>query len=230
MKTLISCCLVMVALCTQAQWKFEVVAGPSFTTFIGKDKKVWGGTDSNPKMVLRANLGFRGERLLSEKFLAGGGITFALKGTAYEGDVEYYNPSTFMLERIQVKYSKVLSYVDLPLYVKYVASDKFKLLIGLQPSFMLSAKIKNDDNARTAFPSLPETEDAKDYYTPFDLGVLFGPHYQVNDQVAIQLLVTPGLLKMAKDEVYDFNGGVEEQKFKVNNASLSFTFVYIIRQ
>lgn len=230
MKTLISCCLVMAALSTQAQWKFEVVAGPSLTTFIGKDKKVWGGTDSNPKMVLRGNLGFRVERLLSEKFLAGGGITFALKGTAYEGDVEYYNQTTYMLERIQVKYNKIFSYIDLPLYVKYVASDKFKLLMGLQPSFMLSAKIKNDDNARTAFPGLPETEDSKDYYTPFDLGVLFGPHYQVNDQFAIQLLVTPGLLKMAKDEVYDFNGGLEEQKFKVNNASLSFTLVYTIRQ
>ncbi|MBX2895504.1 MAG: PorT family protein [Cyclobacteriaceae bacterium] len=230
MKILISCCLLMATLYTQAQWKFEVVAGPSLTTFIGKDKKVWGGTNTNPKLVLRGNVGFRAERLLSEKFLAGGGVSFALKGTVYEGDQEYYSSTTYMLERIQVKYTKVLSYIDVPLYVKYVASDKFKLLMGLQPSFMLSAKIKNDDNARTVFPSLPETEDAKDYYTPFDLGVLFGPHYQINDQFAVQLLVVPGILKMAKDEVYDFNGGVKEQKFKVNNASLSFTFVYIIRQ
>lgn len=230
MKILISCCLLMATVCTQAQWKFEVVVGPSFTTFIGKDKKVWGATNTNPKLVLRGNVGFRAERLLSEKFLAGGGVTFALKGTVYEGDQEYYNSTTYMLERIQVKYTKVLSYIDIPVYVKYVASDKFKLLMGLQPSFLLSAKIKNDDNARTAFPSLPETEDAKDYYTPFDLGVLFGPHYQINDQFAVQLLVVPGILKMAKDEVYDVNSGIKEQKFKVKNASLSFTLVYIIRQ
>jgi len=218
------------SLCAQAQWKFEIVAGPSFTTFTGKDKKVWGATNTNPKLVLRGNLGFRVERLLSEKFLAGGGITFALKGTVYEGNQEYYNSTTYMLEQLKVKYTKILSYIDVPIYVKYVASDKFKLLMGLQPSFMLSAKIKNDDNARTAFPSLPETEDAKDYYTPFDLAVLFGPHYQINDQVAVQVLLVPGILKMAKGETYDFNGGMEEKKFKVNNASLSLTFVYLIRQ
>lgn len=222
--------LISCAMCAQAQWKFEFVVGPSVTTFTGKDKKIWGATDTNPKIVLRGNLGFRAERLLSEKFLAGGGITFALKGTVYQGDVEYYNSTTYMLEQIKVKFTKMLSYIDVPIYVKYVASDKFKLLAGVQPSFMLSAKIKNDDNARIAFPDLPETEDAKDYYTPFDLAVMFGPHIQISDKVAVQILLVPGVLKMAKGEVYDFNGGAKEEKFKVNNASLSFTFVYLIRQ
>lgn len=231
MKTFISCfMLISFAICAQAQWKFEFVVGPSLTTFTGKEKKDWGGTNTNPKLVLRGNLGFRVERLLSEKFLAGGGITFALKGTAYQGDVEYYNSTTYMLERIKVKYSKVLSYIDVPVYVKYVASDKVKILAGLQPSLMVSAKIKNDDNARTASPNLPETEDAKDYYTPFDLAVMLGPHFQISEKVAVQLLVVPGIHKTAKGEVYDINSGTKEQKFKVNNASLSFTFVYLIRQ
>lgn len=199
MKTFISCfILISFALCAQAQWKFEFVAGPSLTTFTGKEKKDWGGTNTNPKLVLRGNLGFRVERLLSEKFLAGGGITFALKGTAYEGDVEYYNSSTSTLESIKVKYSKMLSYIDVPVYVKYVASDKIKLLAGLQPSFMLSAKIKNDDNARTAFPDLPKTEDGKDYYTPFDLAVMLGPHFQVSEKVAVQILVVPASLRWQK--------------------------------
>ncbi|MBN8651360.1 MAG: PorT family protein [Cytophagales bacterium] len=231
MKTFISCfILISFALCAQAQWKFEFVAGPSLTTFTGKEKKDWGGTNTNPKLVLRGNLGFRVERLLSEKFLAGGGITFALKGTAYEGNVDYYNSSTYMLESIKVKYSKMLSYIDVPVYVKYVASDKIKILAGLQPSFKLTAKIKNDDNARTAYPDLPETEDAKDYYTPFDLAVMLGPHFQVSEKVAVQILVVPGILKVAKAEVYGGNGSMEEQKFNVNNASLSFTFVYLIHQ
>jgi hypothetical protein len=231
MKTFISCfMLISFAICAQAQWKFEFVMGPSLTTFTGKEKKDWGGTNTNPKLVLRGNLGFRAERLLSEKFLAGGGITFALKGTAYQGNEEYYNSTTYVLESIKVKYSKMLSYIDIPVYVKYVATDKVKIVAGLQPSFMLSAKIKNDDNARTAFPDLPETEDAKDYYTPFDLAVMLGPHFQISEKVAVQLLIVPGILKTAKDEVYDVNSGIKEQKFKVNNASLSFTFVYLIRQ
>jgi hypothetical protein len=231
MKTFISCfILISFALCAQAQWKFEFVVGPSLTTFTGKEKKDWGRTNTNPKLVLRGNLGFRVERLLSEKFLAGGGITFALKGTVYQGNVAYYNSTTYMLESIKVKYSKMLSYIDVPVYVKYMASDKVKILAGLQPSFMLSAKIKNDNNARTAYPDLPEIEDAKEYYTPFDLAVMLGPHFQVSEKVAIQMLVTPGILKTAKDEVYDVNTGTKEQKFKVNNASLSFTFVYLIHQ
>jgi hypothetical protein len=230
MRTLLGCCMLMAALCAQAQWKIEIVAGPSFTTFSGKEKKVWGETDNNPKLVLRGSLGFQAERLLSEKFMAGGGISFALKGTAYEGDVTYYNSTTFTFEETNVKYTKILSYIDVPLYVKYLASDKLKVLIGLQPSFMLSAKIKNDDNARKAFPTLPKTEDAKDYYTPLDLAVLAGPQYQVSDRLAVQLLIVPGLLKVAQRESYDFNGGTEEKKFKVNNTSLSFTIVYLIHQ
>lgn len=231
MKTLVLCLLLIsFAVGTQAQWKFEFVAGPSLTTFTGKEKKDWGGTYTNPRLVLRGTLGFRVDRLLSEKFLAGGGISFALKGTAYEGDVEYYNSTTNMLEQIKAKYTKMLSYIDVPVYVKYVASDKVKILAGLQPSFMLSAKIKNDDNARTAFPELPKTEDAKDLYIQFDLAVMFGPHYQISDKVAVQILIVPGLLKTAKAEVYGGNGNMEEKKFKVNNASLSFTFVYLIRQ
>jgi Outer membrane protein beta-barrel domain len=231
MKNFVSCwMLICLSLCTQAQWKIEFVAGPSLTTFTGKDKKAWGNTDTNPKVVLRGNLGFRAERLLSEKFLAGGGITFALKGTTYVGDVDYYNSTTNMLEQITVKYTKVLSYIDVPIYVKYVASDKFKLFAGVQPSFRLSAKIKNDDNARTIFPELPKTQDAKDFYTPFDLAVMFGPHYQISDKVAVQVLLVPGILKVATGEAYDFNGGTEEQKFKVNNAALSLTFVYLIHQ
>lgn len=231
MKTLISCCLLIsVVWSAQAQWKFEFVAGPSLTTFTGKEKKEWGTTNTNPKLVIRGNLGFRAERLLSEKLLAGGGVTFALKGTVYEGDEEYYNSVTYELEVLKVKYTKMLSYIDVPLYIKYVASEKLKLLAGVQPSFLLSAKIKNNDNARMAFPGLPKTEDAKDYYTPFDLAVMLGPHYQISDNVAVQVLIVPGILKVAKGEVYGGNGNMEEEKYKVNNASLSFTFVYLIRQ
>ncbi|HNR74870.1 MAG TPA: porin family protein [Cyclobacteriaceae bacterium] len=230
MKTFISCFLLLsVALCTQAQWKFEVIAGPSLTTFTGKEKKDWGATYTNPKIVLRGNLGLRAERLLSEKFFAGGGIVFALKGTVYEGDVEYYNSTTYELEQIKVKYTKNLTYLDLPLYAKYVASQRLKILMGLQPSFLLAAKIKNDENARTAYPDLPKTEDAKDYYTPFDLAAMFGPLYQINDQLAVQVLIVPGVLKMAKAEAYS-GGGMTERKYKVNNAGLSFTIVYLIRQ
>ncbi|MCE7862090.1 MAG: PorT family protein [Bacteroidetes bacterium CHB5] len=230
MKTSISCfVLLLVAQCALAQWKFEVIAGPSLTTFTGKEKKDWGATFTNPKIVLRGNLGLRVERLLSEKFLAGGGITFALKGTVYEGDVEYYNSVTYELEQIKVKYTKILTYLDVPLYAKYVASQRLKILMGLQPSFLLAAKIKNDENARTAYPDLPKTEDAKDYYTPFDLAAMLGPHFQINDQLAIQVLMVPGILKMAKAEAYN-NGSFSERKYKVNNAGLSFTIVYLIRQ
>ncbi|MCW5910620.1 MAG: PorT family protein [Cyclobacteriaceae bacterium] len=228
--TILCCMLLCLAFAANAQWKFELVAGPSFTTFTGGEKKDWGGTDTNPKLVLRGSLGLRAERLLNEKLSAGGGIVFSLKGTAYQGDVEYYNTVTFDFENITVKYTKILAYIDVPLYVKYKAGDKIKLLAGLQPSFLLSAKVKNDKNARTAYPNLPEKEDAKDYYSGLDLALLLGPHYQVNEKLSVQLLVTPGILKIAKDEVYGGNGNMVNKKFKVNNAGLSLSFAYIISE
>ncbi|MBK8290035.1 MAG: PorT family protein [Flammeovirgaceae bacterium] len=212
-----------------AQWNFSLVAGPSLANFSGADKKDWGGTDTDPKMVVRFQLGLIGERIVAEKWFVGGGLQFSTKGALYEGTTDYYDINTSLLQTISVKYNKVLSYIDVPIYAKYVASQKLFLIIGIQPSILVSAKIKNDENAQKAF-SLPEKEDAKDYYGIFDFGLLLGPQYEINEKMSLRLLYKPGLLKIAKDEVYSSGGNTEEEYYKVMNSVLDFSFIYRLNQ
>ncbi|MDZ7647697.1 MAG: porin family protein [Cytophagales bacterium] len=213
----------------QAQWKFSLVAGPSLANFNGSDKKDWGGTNTDPKMVVRFQFGLIGERIIAEKWFVGGGLQFSTKGASYEGTTDYYDLATSSFQMISVKYNKVLSYIDVPIYAKYVASQKLFLVIGIQPSILVGAKIKNDENAQKAF-SLPEKEDAKDYYGTFDFGLLLGPQYEINEKMSLRLLYKPGLLKIAKDEVYSSGGNTEEQYYKVMNSVLDLSFIYRISQ
>ena len=232
MKTLVATLFILIAVASEslAQWRFYITAGPDVTTFTGKEKKEWGGTDSNPKWVIRGHAGILVERILSDEWEAGAGLQFAIKGTAYAGDVEYYDVSSGSLEMINVKYTKLLTYIDLPVYVKYLASEKWHLIGGLQPSLLLSAKVKNDENARQAYPGLPATEDARDYYTTLDIAVLIGPRYQISDKLSLELLVKPGILKIAKADSYDGAGSMGERRYKVHNMGVGISVVYLIRE
>ena len=212
-----------------AQWNFSLVAGPSLANFSGADKKYWGDTDTDTKMVVRFQIGVIGERIISDKWIAGGGLQFSTKGALYEGTTDYYDINTSLLQTISVKYNKVLSYIDVPIYVKYVASQKLFLVIGIQPSILVSAKIKNDENAQKAF-SLPAKEDAKDYYGTFDFGLLLGPQYAINEKMSLRLLYKPGLIKIAKGEVYSGGGNTGEEYYKVMNSLLELSFIYRLSQ
>jgi hypothetical protein len=227
MKKFITCCILVAVLMTaQAQWKFEIVGGPSASTFLGKDKKAWGYTTKNPKVVLRGTLGFRAERAISEKFIAGGGVAYSMKGTEYSGETPYQETPYSPTITLDIKFTKMLSYIDVPVYVKFIASEKFKVLLGAQPSFLLSAKVKNNDDAQLAF-QVPASEDQKDYYTSFDLAVLVGPQYQITNKFGVQLLAAPGLLKIAKGEEYDPNQNeLVDKKYNVKNGAVTLQFIY----
>jgi len=212
-----------------AQWKFSAIAGPSVTTFYGSDKKDWGGVGENPKIVFRFHIGLLAEHPINDKLSATGGIRLATKGAAYSGEAEYYDPQTQEFEMISVKFSKALSYIDIPIYLTYITSPKWNLIAGIQPGILVSAKVKNDENAQKAY-DLPEKEDVKDYYSTFDLAILLGPQYQLNEKIALRILFKPGILKIAKGEAYDMNGGMEETKYKVMNTGFDFSFIYTFKQ
>ncbi len=206
-----------------AQWKFSAIAGPQLATFGGKDKKDWGGLDSNPEMVLRVHAGLLAERRHSEKLAFLTGLLFSSKGTRYSGD--YFDGN----QNVSISYTKLLSYLDLPLLLRYYKSEKWSFLLGPQVSFLLAAKIKNDENAQRLF-ELPETEDAKDYYAKLDVGLNLGAAYTINERMALMLIYQYGLLKIGIDEVYNNNGGFEEQKYAIMNRVLLLSFIYTFKE
>jgi hypothetical protein len=220
---MIMCALILFFNEGNAQWKFSAIAGPQLATFGGKDKKDWGGTDSNPEMVLRLHAGLLAERRHSEKLAFLSGLLFSTKGTRYSGD--YFDGN----QNVSVSYTKLLSYLELPLLLRYHQSEKWSLLFGPQLSFLLDAKIKNDENAQRLF-EVPETEDAKDYYAKFDVGLNLGAAYTINERIALMLIYQYGLLKIGVDEVYNNNGGFEEQKYAVYNRVLLLSLIYTFKE
>jgi Outer membrane protein beta-barrel domain len=208
-----------------AQWKFSVIAGPQLANFGGKDKKEWGGVDSDPEMVVRFHAGLLAERRHSEKMSFLTGLMFSSKGTKYSTEVTDFNSN----QMVTVSYKKMLSYLDLPLLLRYHKSEKWSFLFGPQFSFLMAAKIKNNDNAQRLY-ELPETEDVKDYYTKFDMGLNVGTIYTINERMALMLLYQYGLLKIGIDQVYNNNGGYDEQKAAIMNRVLSLSFIYTFKQ
>lgn len=206
-----------------AQWKFSAIGGPQLATFGGKDKKDWGGLDSDPELVVRFHAGILAERRHSEKLAFLTGLLFSTKGTKYSGD--YFDGN----QTVSISYTKLLTYLDLPLLLRYYKSEKWSFLFGPQLSYLLAAKIKNDENAQRLF-ELPETEDAKDYYSKLDVGLNLGAVYNLNERMALMLLLQYGLIKIGIDEVYSNNGGLEEEKFAIMNRVLMLSFIYKFKE
>lgn len=199
------------------QWKFSAIAGPQLANFGGSDKKDWGGTNSNPEMVVRFHAGLLAERRHSEKMAFLAGLLFSSKGARYS------------MANSDVAYAKVLSYLELPLLLRYYQSEKLSFLFGPQMSFLLAAKIKNNQEAQDLY-ELPATEDAMDYYAKFDVGLNLGAAYNINERIALMLIYQYGLLKIGIDEVYNNNGGFEEQKYAIMNRVLMLSLIYTFKE
>lgn len=225
--------VVMLVICTcvevYGQWKFSVLGGSTLANFGGADKKEWGGTDTNPKAVMRFHIGLQADYTLSEKFSLSAEIQYSTKGARYKGDALYYSPETGNLTTLPVVYKKRLAYIDVPILVEYRVSDQFDVLLGAQPSILLSAKIRNDENAQKAY-NLPKKEDARDSYKTFDVAILIGPRYRINERISVQLLYNHGLIKIAHDDTYDYHTGTTGGDYKVMNRALKFSVAYTLKQ
>lgn len=208
-----------------AQVKISVVAGPSFTNFIGGDAEDWGSVGEKPKMAIRFHGGVIVSYPLNEKLSAISGIQYSMKGTTYSGEIDIGEGGSFTAE-----YKKVLSYLDIPLSVQYTVSEKFALQAGTQVSLLTSAKVKNSKEAQDNF-QLPATEDAKDYYNTLDMSFNIGPVFKLSEKLAVQLLYQHGLLKIAKDEEYNVDTHqYEDINRKVMNQSFKLSLIYTVKE
>lgn len=224
-KTLIILCAMLFCMNKGfAQWKFSVVAGPQIANFGGKDKKDWGETLSDPEVVFRYHVGIMADRLLSEKINLSMGLMFTSKGAKYTGG--QYDPNS---QFFTGTYTKKLSYLDVPILVNYNFSERWSLGIGPQVSFLMSAKVKNDETAQKVY-GVPETEDVKDYYSTLDLGLNAGGTYKINDKISLQLFYQLGLLKIGRDQVDNSTSGTTEETFDIKNRVLRLSFAYTFKQ
>ena len=86
-----------------------------------------------------------------------------------------------------------LWYLNFPLTTRYQFGNNVYGEIGLQPGFLLSAK----DNYEG------ESEDIKDWFKTFDLGIPLGLGYDFPNNFGVGLRVTPGVININSSEYSD---------------------------
>lgn len=117
--------------------------------------------------------------------------------------------SEFGIEGTDAKIN--LSYVNVPVMVKYYASEKISLQAGPQLGFLVDAKGKSGG----------ESEDIKDSFKSINFGVNFGLGYDINEKVLVDFRYNLGLSNIGED---DFFGN--DSKLKVSTFSLALGYKF----
>lgn len=117
------------------------------------------------------------------------GVNFTAAGGSYED--HQYEPgggSSSSTSKLR------LNYLNFPLVVLYRNSITrgFFAEAGIQPGFLLSAKDKRGSS----------TNDAKEAFNKFDMGVILGAGYQFTQKIGAGVRVVPGVTNINKQDNY----------------------------
>lgn len=120
-----------------------------------------------------------------------------VNGTVYTADVDFN-----------------LSYLNVPLMLKYYAAEKFNIEFGPQVGFLTAAKVK------ATVDGISAEEDAKDQFESVDFGVNVGAGYDFTEKLSAGLRYNLGLSNIAKTEP----GDDSKIKNSVFSVSLGYKF------
>lgn len=126
-------------------------------------------------------------------------VTAPYDGTLYTGDVKFN-----------------LSYINVPVMIKYYVADKFNLEAGPQIGFLTSAKTS------TKLDGFNQTvdQDIKDSFESVDFGLNIGAGYDFTKNISAGIRYNIGLSNIAKTEPGD-NSKIENSVFSL---SLGYKF------
>lgn len=158
----------------------------------------WGGDDgSNNDYTNRAGFhaGIYGNMFVTNNFAIEPGAYYSQKGTAADNFADSRT---------------VLSYVDVPILLRFYASDGFNVFAGPQGSILVDSKFEGD-----AFGSTFEWE--RDDINDLDAGLVFGLGYNLPVGLNVQGSYDLGLTPVFKDS----DAKVYNRGFKV---SLGYSF------
>lgn len=169
--------------------KFGVKGGLNLAT-------LGGDVDDNVDAKIGFNVGGFVEIKISDKLAVQPELLYSVQGDKYSesfGSVNY-----------TVKEN--LSYINVPVMVKYYVADKFNLEAGPQVGFLVSAKAKQDS----------ENVDIKDGLNTIDFAANFGAGYDFTENLSVGVRYNLGLANIVKDS----------DDYKVNNRVFSLSVGY----
>src|SRR5690606_23637029 len=188
---------------TDAQVKFGVKAGPQLTNLVGDDV-------DESDMKFGFNVGGYANIRFSEQFAFQPELLFSLQGDKNEGSVA----------GVDFKSTNNLSYINVPLMMKWYAYDGLNFEFGPQVGFNVGAKNKLESDGNLDLFDNEGTTDISDNVSTVDFGVNIGAGYEMTNGLNFGLRYGRGLTSVF--DVEDENG----DKAKVFNSAVSLSVGY----
>ncbi|POS02144.1 porin family protein [Flavobacterium croceum] len=199
-------------LASAQETKFGVKAGVGLTNLAqsGKDSD---GVDS-PDSKLGVQFGAFAEIKLDDKFAFQPELLFSTQGAKSKESVS----STGYSYSSETKLN--FSYINVPLMMKYYATEKFSLEFGPQVGFLMSAKAKTDSSTTIlgTTESTSTNEDVKKFYNSTDFGLNIGAGYNFTDNLSAGLRYNLGLSNVYKEQ--------SGEDYKLKNRVISLQLGY----
>ncbi|GEP52085.1 hypothetical protein FNO01nite_27570 [Flavobacterium noncentrifugens] len=221
--------LTALALCafafTQAQdIKFGAKAGLNLANLTTDYGNLDGYSNDN-KMKPGFHVGGFVEIKISDKFAIQPEVLYSLQGTkvkSSEADFDGYSYSS------EDKIS--LSYINVPVMVKFYPIEKLFIEAGPQVGFLISAKNKSEytETDGDVTMSASTDVDVKDAYKSIDFGVNVGAGYEFTENLFASVRYNIGLSDIAEDgnNDEDLDLGAYGSYFKTRNSVLSISLGY----
>jgi opacity protein-like surface antigen len=177
-----------------------------FGTKVGLNLSNFTGDLDDSDSKIGFNIGAFAEISLSDKFIFQPELLFSSQGAKFEeSDNNFSSEETLKF-----------NYLNMPLMIKFAASDKFALEFGPQLGFLLSAKSKFEQTFDGE--TFSEEVDIKDSVKSIDFGLNFGASFDVSENIMIGARYNLGLLDITDVE--------DSEDFKLQNAVFSFSLGY----
>lgn len=155
----------------------QLDGGPSFS------KQSFGNSSSSSqnKTVTGYSLGASGNTRINEEVDVEIGLNFSKRGNKNQ----YRPPQEGEFEYNEVTQETFMSYIDLPVLIRYEPLNKFHLYGGLQPSFLLGAKSK--------FDGTQQKINVMDNFKTLDLSGNLGVGYDLSNKYGVRMFYRHGL-------------------------------------
>ena len=209
---------------TQAQdLKFGAKAGLNLAN-LSTDYSGEGSWDDDNKMKVGFHVGGFVEIKFSEKFALQPELLFSTQGTKTESS-EFDGDGFSSSSEDKIN----LSYLNVPVMVKFYPIEKLFIEAGPQVGFLLSAKSKYEASYTVGGTTTSESEDidVKDFYKSIDFGMNVGVGYEFTDMIYANLRYNIGLSDITEgddnDEFEDVDFGAYGDVFKTRNNVLSLS-------
>lgn len=193
-----------------AQVKFGVKAGPQLTNVVGDDA---GDTD----MKVGFNVGGFANIRFSEQFAFQPELLYSLQGYKVEESISEFGVTA------KTEGKAHLSYINVPLMMKWYAYDGLNFEFGPQVGFNVAAKGKSTTTITGGeFDQTLEQDEDIDGISTVDFGVNIGAGYEMENGLNFGLRYGRGLTS-----VYDFedaNGDKAKAFNSVISLGIGYTF------